>query len=579
MDHGMEKKLPIGVECFKDIVKEGFYYVDKTGLVRELLHRWAKVTLFTRPRRFGKSLNMDMLKSFFETGTDKSIFDGLEIAGETALCDKYMGKFPVISISLKGVGGGSFETARTMMAAEIRREAGRFPFLADSGRLTEYDKQDYSALFGTAGRQEEAMADSVLMNSILVLSRLLRKHYGREVIILLDEYDVPLAQAFEKGYYDSMAALIRQMFLQALKTNDSLYFAVLTGCLRISKESIFTGLNNLKVLSVLDVQFDEYFGFTDREVRELLAYYDVPEAYGAVKEWYDGYHFGNVDVYCPWDVICHCDRLRADKDAQPQAYWANTSSNEVVKRLVAKAGAGNVRREIETLVAGEAVRKEVRQDLTYKELYDSVNNIWSVLFTTGYLTHREKPEGDMLKLFIPNREIRKIFTGQIMAYFEETVRKDGELLDAFCEALKNGDAESVERRFHFYLKKTISIRDTSVRRDRKENFYHGILLGLLGFKESWGVFSNRESGDGYSDIMVEIEEEDGSSGSVSIGIVIEMKYSEEGDLEADCRKALAQIAEKHYEERLREEGMEKIIKYGIACFKKRCKVIAEAQCH
>ena len=563
----MKKKLPVGVESFEKIRREGFYYIDKTGLARELLNNWAEVTLFTRPRRFGKSLNMNMLKCFFEIGTQEEIFRGLEITKETALCREYMGRFPVISLSLKGVGGGSFGTARAMMAEEIRREAGRFQFLAESTRLTGYEKQRYFALLG-GGAPGEEMKDSVLMSSLQVLSGLLQKHYERKVVILIDEYDVPLAQAFQKDYYGQMATLMRNIFLQGLKTNDSLYFAVLTGCLRIAKESIFTGLNNLKVLSILDVAFEEYFGFTDREVRELLDYYQIPEAYEAVKEWYDGYRFGNVDVYCPWDVICHCDKLRGDKQARAGDYWSNTSGNDVVRHFIEKVGGGTAKREIEKLVAGETVVKEIRQELTYKELYDSVDNIWSVLFTTGYLTQKGAVEGDVLKLSIPNREIRKIFTRQIMEYFRDTVKEDGTALEAFCQALKGGDGKEVESQFNQYLKRTISIRDTSVKKEMKENFYHGILLGLLGFKDSWGVFSNRESGDGYGDIMIEIEEEE-------MGIVIEVKYSEDGNLEADCQRALGQIEEKRYEEQLRMEGMEHILKYGIACFKKRCRVVVK----
>lgn len=553
----MKKKLPIGIENFEEIRTEGFYYADKTGLIKDLLYNWGKVNLFTRPRRFGKSLNMSMLKHFFEPGHSKSIFDGLEIVKDQELCKKYMGKFPVISISLKGINSDSFETARKMAAKVIAEEAAGMQYLLDSERLTQHDKEEFSNLLN------KDMEETSIYSGLRDLSRLLQKHYNEKVIILIDEYDVPLAKAFDYGYYDRMIHLIRNMFEQALKTNDSLQFSVLTGCMRISKESIFTGLNNMNVLSVADVEFDEYFGFTDREVRVLLEYYGLSCKYETTKEWYDGYQFGNVEVYCPWDVICYCNKLRSDPKTLPQNFWSNTSSNEVVRRFLEKAGTGTAKREIEKLVAGEVISKEIHQELTYKEMYKSIDNIWSVLFATGYLTQRGKPAGNKFCLAIPNVEIRNIYTTQIMELFKENVGKDGAALEAFCQALKNGDAKKVEKQFTEYLMKTISIRDTFVKKRMKENFYHGILLGLLGYKTSWGVFSNRESGNGYSDILVEIAEE-------RVGIIIELKYSEDGKLETDCREALAQIERNQYEEELRNEGMEKILKYGIACHKKRC---------
>lgn len=563
-----KKKLPIGIENFEEIRTEGFYYVDKTGLISKLLNNWSKVNLFTRPRRFGKTLNMSMLKSFFDINGRKEIFCGLEISKETELCETYMGKFPVISVSLKGVNGNDLETARSMMCSVIGKEALRFQFLLESDRLTEKEKRMYDQLTVIDWQNEQvfSMSDSVLMGSLQTLSMLLEKHYNHKVIILIDEYDVPLAKAFEHGYYDQMVILIRNIFEQALKTNDSLQFAVLTGCMRISKESIFTGLNNLRVLSIADVRFDEYFGFTDGEVRELLEYYDLTRSYGIIRDWYDGYQFGKVEVYCPWDVINYCDVLRADSDSQPQNYWSNTSSNDAVKRFIQKADIGTTKREIEKLVAGEVITKEIHQELTYKDMYDSIDHIWSVLFTTGYLTQRGKADGDRFHLAIPNMEIRKIFTTQIMEFFRENVQKDGTALNDFCEALKNGDAKGVEERFGEYLKKTISIRDTFVRKQMKENFYHGILLGLLGFKNDWGVSSNKESGDGYSDILVEIDDQE-------MGIVIEVKYSEDGNLEAGCKEALDQIEKNRYEEFLHAEGIEHILKYGIACCRKRCKVM------
>lgn len=555
-----KKKLPIGIENFKELQTEDFYYVDKTNLIKELLTGWAKVNLFTRPRRFGKSLNMSMLKNFFEFGADKEIFAKLKISKETALCEEYMGKFPVILVSLKGMNGATYEQALRMSVQIVRSEARRFQYLLDSERLTSYDKEAFIALL------REDMDEGVMCSSLKVLSELLEKHHDCKVILLIDEYDVPLAKAFERGYYDQMVVFIRNMFEYALKTNDSLKFAVLTGCMRISKESIFTGLNNLKVLSIAEVQFEEAFGFTDREVREMLEYYGLSDHYGEIKEWYDGYQFGNVEVYCPWDVINYCDALRTDPDAQPRNYWSNTSSNEAVRRFIRESDKATVRREIENLVAGEVITKEIHQELTYKDMYDSIDNLWSVLFTTGYLTQRGKPDGNCFQLAIPNMEIRKIFTTQIMEYFKENVPKNGEALKEFCEALKSGNAEGVEKRLNEYLKRTISIRDTFVKKQMKENFYHGILLGILGFEDSWSVSSNKESGEGYSDILVETN--DGET-----GIVLELKYAEDGKLDAACKEALEQIGERRYEEALLDEGVDHILKYGIAFYKKRCRVM------
>lgn len=555
-----KKKLPIGIENFEELQKEEFYYVDKTNLIRDLLMQWSKVNLFTRPRRFGKSLNMSMLKYFFEPGGDKEIFKKLAISGETEICEKYMGKFPAVSISLKGINGESYEKACAMAVQVIQSEARRFQYLLESERLTAYEKKVFASLL------QADMGEDLLCSSLKIMSELLEKHHGCKVILLIDEYDVPLAKAFERGYYDQMVIFIRNMFEYALKTNDSLKFAVLTGCMRISKESIFTGLNNIKVLSVADVQFDEYFGFTDQEVKDMLDYYGFSDRYDEVKEWYDGYQFGNVGVYCPWDVINYCDTLKADPDAQPRNYWLNTSSNEAVRRFIRESDHAATRREIENLVAGEAITKEIHQELTYKDMYDSIDNLWSVLFTTGYLTQRGKPDGDNFRLVIPNVEIRKIFTSQIMELFKESVPKNGEALRNFCQALRNGDAKSVERLLGEYLRKTISIRDTFVKRQMKENFYHGILIGILGFADTWSVSSNKESGDGYSDILVETD--DGET-----GIILELKYAEDGKLDESCREALRQINLRRYEEELLDEGVEHILKYGIAFYKKRCRVM------
>ena len=556
-----KKKLPVGIESFEEIRTEGFYYVDKTGMIRDLLDRWGKVNLFTRPRRFGKSLNMSMLKSFFEIGAKKELFDGLEIAGETDLCGAYMGKFPVVSISLKGICAGDFQTARNLAVKVINEEARRMQLLQESSRLSSEDKELHLALMA------REMDDETLIFSIRELSELLYKHYGKKTIILIDEYDVPLAKANEQGYYDEMVLLIRSMFEQALKTNEALYFAVLTGCLRVAKESIFTGLNNPKVFSVSTVRFDEYFGFTDSEVREMLGYYGLEEKYGDIKEWYDGYRFGNVDVYCPWDVISYCDELLDDPELLPRDYWSNTSGNEAVRHFIGQMGNGPTKSELEALTAGETVEKEIREDLTYSRLYESSDNLWSVLFATGYLTRRGTVERNRYALAIPNREIRNIFTDQILALFKEGAGRDGERLKAFCAALAEGKPREVERLLAGYLEKTVSIRDTFVKKPTKENFYHGLLLGILGYKEGWTVTSNREAGDGFSDIMIRMDEG-------NTGIIIEVKYAEENP-EAACRRALEQIQEKGYAQGMRSEGIQTILKYGIACCRKTCRVLME----
>ena len=561
------KRLPIGIEFFDEMIKNQYYYVDKTGMISELLRSGGKVTLFTRPRRFGKSLNMSMLKNFFSLQGDKRIFNELQISRDKQVCEEYMGKFPVISISLKSVDGFAYRDAYEMLCATIGNEAMKFQYLMDSTKLTDREKEQYGLLIKGGDRIPFEMDEVTLTGSLKTLSLLLEKHHGKQTVLLIDEYDVPLSKASEHGYYKEMAMLIRKLFEQVLKTNESLKLAVLTGCMRISKESIFTGLNNFEVLSVADVRFDEYFGFTDKEVRKLLEYYHLSDKYQQVKEWYDGYQFGNVEVYCPWDVMNYCVTLLADPNAEPQNYWINTSSNEAVRRFIRESdNSGTIRREIEGLVAGECIIKELHQELTYEDMYHTIDNIWSVLFTTGYLTQRGRSEGNIFRLAIPNREIRNIFTTQIMQLFRENVKKDGELLNRFCEALENGNTESAEKCFGEYLRKTISIRDTSVRKEMKENFYHGILLGILGIKENWIVRSNRESGEGYSDILIETDD-------TAMGIVIEMKYAEDGNLQKAAEKALKQIESKQYEEALYDEGIEQILRYGIACYKKRCKIL------
>lgn len=558
-------KLPVGIDDFRKIRECGFYYVDKTKLVEQLMQNWGEVNLFTRPRRFGKTLNMSMLRSFFEIGTDKSLFDGLYISRNKELCDMHMGKYPVISITLKGIEGMTFEEARNMLKIILKNEARRHYYLKNSDRLTDDDKQQYEQiLLGTS----ENTADSLRL-----LSQLLFLHYDKKVVILIDEYDVPLDKAFQNGYYSEMTSLIRGILGQALKTNDYLQFAVLTGCLRISKESIFTGLNNFKVLSIADARFDEQFGFTDSEVRDILEEYGVSDKISEVKDWYDGYRFGKADVYCPWDVINYVDHLQADPNARPQAYWINSSGNGLVRRLINIADE-STKDEIERLIAGETIEKAIRLELTYDEIDNSIDNIWSVLFTTGYLTNAgeiELPGGDGYgyRLVIPNKEVRQVFVSQIQEWFRQTVTYDNGSVQDLCEAFMAGDADKIQSNLNMILIKTISVLDTKARDDQKENFYHGLLLGLLRSKPDWRIKSNRESGDGFSDISIEptIPEK---------GIVIEVKYANTiSGLDDACGRAMKQIRDRRYDEALREDGREDIIAYGIAFCRKRCKVVCE----
>ena len=550
-------KLPVGIENFEDIRRSGFYYIDKTMLIEQTLNNWSKVTLFTRPRRFGKTLGMSMLRSFFEIGTDKSLFDGLYISQNKSLCAEHMGKYPVIFLTLKGVEGLTFAKAKSMLSEIIKDEADRHYILNSSETLTSVDRESFMKIL--TGNEEN------IENSLKTLSRLLYKHYGQKVVILIDEYDVPLDKAYQNGYYHEMVSLIRGLFGQALKTNDYLQFAILTGCLRISKESIFTGLNNFKVLPIMDTRFDEQFGFTDSEVEELLAAYNLDSHFTEIKEWYDGYHFGNADVYCPWDVINYVDLLRFDPTAKPQDFWSNSSGNALVRSFIDKADV-QTKDEIERLIAGEYIEKEISQELTYDEIDKSIANLWSVLFTTGYLTKQGVTDDGKVRLSIPNREIKNLFIKKIREWFSDTTANDGKTLEQFCNAFVDKDTEKIEQLFGDYLWNTISIRDTAVAKDKKENFYHGILLGLLGYKASWLIRSNTESGTGYSDILVEVPNN-------RTGIVIELKYAENGDMDAACDEALKQIEEKSYVDKLKQDGMRNFIKYGIACFKKDCKVV------
>ena len=562
----MRKKLPIGIENFEEFFSEDFYYVDKTLFIKELLQNWGKVNLFTRPRRFGKTLNMSMLKCFFETGKDPALFEGLKIMQEKELCEKYMGKFPVISISLKSVDGLNFESASVALRTVIGNEAGRFRFLRNSDRLTDDEKEAYAQLteVGSSQGGVYTMTGKMAEASLQTLSQLLEKHFGQKVILLIDEYDVPLDKAFQAGYYDEMVSLIRNLLGNALKTNDSLYFAVLTGCLRISKESIFTGLNNLNVMTVSDPYFCDGFGFTEDEVTELLNYYGLEEFHDTVRDWYDGYQFGNISVYCPWDVIKYAQILLKDKEAEPENYWANTSGNDLIRRLLKKANQ-STKNDVERLINGETITKTIRQELTYREVEDSIDNIWSVLYSTGYLTCRRRMPGKKMELTLPNREVRELFIELVKDWFEETTQADSGRINRFCAAFSAGDTDTIQDMLNDYLWDSISVRDTAVRINMKENFYHGMLLGLLQNQDSWLVKSNAETGEGYSDISIQTPER--------TGIVIELKYADDGNLEKACGEALKQIEEKKYAEGLKHRGAKKIIKYGIAFFEKECMVM------
>ena len=569
----VRKKLPIGIDGFEKIRTNNFYYVDKTLFIKELLQNWGEVNLFTRPRRFGKTLNMSMLKCFFEIGGNPALFERLKIMQEKPLCDEYMGKFPVISISLKSVDGLDFQTATAALRRVIGNEALRFKFLSESRQLAHDDKELYSGLV-TVKDGRFLMTYDILSDSLKTLSQLLYKHYGQKVILLIDEYDVPLDKAFQAGYYDEMVNLIRNLLGNALKTNDSLYFAVLTGCLRISKESIFTGLNNLKVHTISDVRYDEFFGFTSADVDELLRFYGLTDYKDVFRDWYDGYRFGNADVYCPWDVINYCDELLANPAAPPQNYWANTSGNDLILRLLKKADQ-TTKDEMEELLNGGEITKKIRQELTYRDIDDSVENVWSVLYSTGYLTgkHVANEDADIFSLWIPNGEIRKLFSDLVQDWFREVTRSDSARINRFCAAFPAGDADTIQDMLHDYLWDSISVRDTAVRTNMKENFhpkgvpsvFHGMVLGLLRSQGTWLVKSNAETGEGYSDISVCTPER--------IGIMIELKYANDGNLETACEEALKQIENKQYAEGLKRRGMKKIIKYGMAFWGKECRVM------
>lgn len=564
----MRKKLPIGIDEFEKIRTNDFYYVDKTLFIEELLQNWGEVNLFTRPGRFGKSLNMSMLKCFFEIGRDPALFEELKIAQEKDLCEKYMGKFPVISISLKSVGGLQYDSALAALKTVIGNEAGRFRFLKDSEKLSIEEKEAYARLIkiGSGEGGLYAMTENVAAVSLKTLSLLLEKHYGQKVILLIDEYDVPLDKAFQAGYYEEMVNLIRNLLGNALKTNDSLYFAVLTGCLRISKESIFTGLNNLKVHTISDVRYDEYFGFTNTDVDELLEFYGLSAYKDTIKDWYDGYRFGDTDVYCPWDVINYCDELLAAPSTPPKNYWANTSGNDLIRCMLKNASL-TTKNEVEELLNGGQITKRIKQELTYREIDDSIENVWSVLYATGYLTgmYVEQEDADIFRLWIPNGEVQRLFCELVEDWFREVTRSDTTRISRFCAVFPTGDTDTIQEMLDDYLWDSISVRDTVVRRNMKENFYHGMLLGLLQNQDSWLVKSNAETGEGYSDISIQTPDR--------VGIVIELKYADDGDLEKACREAIEQIEEKKYAQGLKRWGTKKILKYGIAFWEKECMVV------
>lgn len=560
----MRKRLPTGIDNFQKIRRGDYYYVDKTALIEQILANGSEVTLFTRPRRFGKSLNMSMLQSFFEAGTDPELFDSLYISRNGELCEQHQGQYPVISVSLKGIDAVSFTKAKAQLVRLINREARRFQFLLQSSKLSNVDKELFAELL-TRNMEEDTIA-----SSLQELTELLEIHYDRQVVVLIDEYDVPLAKAYENGYYDEMVLLIRNMFGNALKTNSSLAFAVLTGCLRIAKESIFTGLNNFKVYSITNTEFDETFGFTDEEVAEMLHYYEMDDRYDEVKEWYDGYRFGKADIYCPWDVVNYCSDHLNDPDARPQNYWMNTSGNSVINHFIDSINEPDMltKTELEWLVNRKPVRKRINEMVTYDELYSSIDNLWSTLFMTGYLTQSGIESDGRYCLEVPNREIRNIIVERILTMFRNEVRKDGQMAEEFCRALLTGNAQEAEKLLTLYMQKTISIRDTFVQKSMKENFYHGILLGILSYKSSWNVSSNRESGEGYSDILIETENPD-------IGIVIEVKYTDESQsLDLECKAALKQIQSKDYAQALRLDGASRILEYGIAFQTKKCRVMS-----
>ncbi len=552
------KKLPIGIDSFSKLREHDFYYVDKTGMIIELLQNWGEVNLFTRPRRFGKSLNMSMLKSFFEIGADKSLFDGLAISREKELCEKHMGKYPVLTFSLKQVQGLTYQDAEARMWSEISYEADRYRFLKDSCKLDAVDKE---LLISFRKKQGD------LAGAIKELSRILYMHYAQKVVILIDEYDVPLQKAEQDGFYPEMVKLISGIFGASMKTNPYMEFAVVTGCLRVSKESIFTGFNNPKMHTIMDERYDEWFGFTDEEVKEMLRFYGKEEFYDLTKQWYDGYLFGKTYVYCPWDVINWCDKLVNTTKVVPENFWANSSGNEMIRRFADKADSVT-KAELEQLLAGKTVWKKVNMELTYNELDSSVENLWSVLFTTGYLTYTGRSIDGKYELTIPNQEIQNLFRDIIDKWFKETIIGNRERIKVFFDALDTADADKLERCICAYLGRSISFLDGG-KQSEKESFYHGMMLGMLQMRDDWAVLSNREAGEGRADIITYSEWGEKA-------LLFEFKYVKEYDDMLDAaRLALEQIRDKNYDSFYAVSAAEKVTHIGIAFCKKRCKVLVE----
>ena len=553
-------KLPVGIENFEDIRKLGFYYIDKTKLIEQLLQNWGKVNLFTRPRRFGKTLNMSMLRTFFEIGMDKSLFEGLYISKNKELCDEYMGKYPVIFLSLKGIDGLTFEEAIIRITTIIKNEARRHHYLKNSDKLIEEEIKQFQSLL-------DGKADDIT-DSIRLLSELLCKHYGKKTIILIDEYDVPLDKAFQKGYYDEMVRFIRSLFESALKTNSALEFSVITGCLRISKESIFTGLNNLAVNSILSNKYSESFGFVQYEVDELMEYYNIEEKSQLMKKWYDGYLFGKSEVYNPWSVLNQVKEWSEDKDISAIPWWTNTSSNNIIRTLVSQAD-NETKDIIENLIHGGSVETVLKETVTYGDLTENNENIWSFLFFTGYLKIKEIVktgevigEPTIYSLVIPNLEIKSCYTDIIIQYFE--IYKKAINKDNLYKALLGRNAQDFAEQITDLLRKTISYYDST------ESFYHGLISGLLSGNVYYKVESNRETGDGRSDLA--LYQQDVAQNAV----ILEFKVCGKNETADEAAKrALKQINDRDYASKAREDGYKNIIKYGVAFKGKMCYAIVE----
>lgn len=559
----MKSPLPIGIEDFKELIDNNYYYVDKTVLVKELLDNRSKVSLFTRPRRFGKTLGLSMLKYFFEKvyGQDgkeennRYLFEGLNIMNAGQEYTRQLGQYPVISLSLKSAKQPDFPRAYTMLKRQIANEFRRHRYIAD--KLEESDRERFYSIM------RETAEESSYLDALAFLSRILKDIYNKNTIILLDEYDVPLENAYFNGFYEQMTDFIRSLFESALKTNPNLEFAVITGCLRVTKESIFTGLNNLKMVSILDVNYSEYFGFTQLEVEQMLQAYEITGRQDEVKSWYNGYCFGKSEVYNPWSIIMYVDSLRQDKEAKPRPYWANTSSNSIVRELIEHAD-NSVKQEMENLIEGGTVEKPVHEEITYEDIYKTVDNLWNFLFFTGYL----KKVGERLEdvttyvtLGIPNLEVKYIYKNTILTWFESQIRQKD--LTGLYKALLNKESKQLEKELSKNLMETISFYDY------REDYYHGFLGGLLKMMEGYTIKSNRESGLGRSDLQLLSAPYEGKA------VIIELKIADTyAELEEKAVVALEQIEEKRYDAELKLEGYHEFIKYGISFYKKLCRVIS-----